>query len=90
MSDRDFEIEHRWKEEVLYWEGRRGVSFAAGWGVTPPVVYVPTAEAWDASTPDWLHGRRDEVVARLVERSGHRVEDDTVPPDRQRVPVVSR
>lgn len=64
-STDDFEIEFRWKEEVIYWEGDRGVFFAGGWGVDPPVTHVPDADAWDRLVPAWLRGRHADVVARL-------------------------
>jgi hypothetical protein len=70
-----FEIEQRWKEEVIYWEGPRGYFLAAGWGGTPPVLAVPTAALWDQVVPPWLRGRRDEVLARLREHSGHVLEE---------------
>lgn len=72
----EFRIEARWKEEVIYWEGDRGYLFDAGWGVTPGALYVPAAEDWSLVTPEWMHGRRDEIVARLVEHSHHDVIDE--------------
>jgi hypothetical protein len=71
-----FEIEARWKELVIYREGDRGYVFSAGWGVDPPVLYVPNEEAWSRSMPDWLRGRRSEVVARLAATSDHRIRVD--------------
>lgn len=68
-----FAIEAVWKETVWYSEDDRRHAFDAGWGVDPPVLYVPTAEVWDRHTPEWMHGRHDVVVARLVAHSGHRV-----------------
>ena len=68
-----FRIETEWKELVQYWEGDHGYIFDAGWGVDPGDLYVPAAEDWDAATPDWMNGRRDEIVARLIERSRHTV-----------------
>ncbi len=70
-----YEIELRWKEEVVYWEGDRGFSMDAGWGVEPPVVYVPSTALWDRVVPPWLLGRRAEVVDKLVQRSKHVVRD---------------
>lgn len=29
----DFEIEFRWKEEVIYWEGKRGCFFPGAWAL---------------------------------------------------------
>jgi len=72
----DFEIEFRWKEEVIYWEGRRGVVLLGGWGVDPPVTYVPDLATWDRVVPDWLRGRHDDVVQRLRDEPGHVVEEE--------------
>jgi hypothetical protein len=72
----EFRIEPRWKEEVIYWEGGLGYLFDAGWGVDPPVLYVPSAEMWNEVVPDWMQGRRDTIVDRLVANSGHVVEED--------------
>lgn len=72
----DHEVEFRWKEEVVYWEGRRGYVFPGGWGVTPPVTYVPTDDAWDRVMPEWLKGRRNEVVRRLEVEPGHTLRVD--------------
>ena len=66
-----FRIDMRWKEEVVYWEDGQGFLLDAGWGVDPPVLYVPAAARWDVAVPSWLRGRRDEVLARLREHSGH-------------------
>jgi len=71
-----YEVEFRWKEEVVYWEGRRGYIFPGGWGVNPPVTYVPTDDAWDRVMPEWLRGRRNEVVRRLENEAGHMLRAD--------------
>ena len=47
----DFEIEFRWKEEIIYWEGMRGCVFPGGWGVDPPVTVVRDAGTWDRAVP---------------------------------------
>ena len=70
-DEASFEIETRWKEEVYYWEGAAGFCFHAGWGVTPPVLLVPSLEHWDSAVPGWLRGRRDEVIRRLEAHSEH-------------------
>lgn len=71
-----FSIEHRWKEETVYWEGQRGYLFDGGWGVDPPVLYVPGPEIWPDVVPEWMVGRREEIVGRLIAMSGHQVVDD--------------
>ncbi|WP_157001051.1 hypothetical protein [Agromyces laixinhei] len=70
-EDMTFEVEGRWKEEVIYWEGSRGFVFDAGWGVQPLVLYVPSEAEWDSVTAEWMVGRRALIVSRLAERSGH-------------------
>jgi hypothetical protein len=37
--------------------------------VQPGELYVPAAENGVAETPSWMHGRRDEIVDRLVSYS---------------------
>jgi hypothetical protein len=88
---RDYEIEFRWKEEVIYWEGTRGCFFPGGWGVNPPVTIVPDADTWDRAVPAFLRERHDEVVARLRADPRHVVKEEhddskTIP----RYPEVSR
>ena len=78
-----FEVEFRWKEMVIYWEGTRGVVFNSGWGVEPAVTIVPDSSTWDRVVPDWLAGRRNEVIARLGQHKGHVVveeRDDSLTP----------
>ena len=76
MTADSYEIEFRWKEEVIYWEGSRGAVFLGGWGVDPPVTVVPDATTWDRAVPMWLKGRRDEVVGRLQADRRHVVRDE--------------
>jgi len=71
-----FTIEVRWPEMVTYWEGDEGFMFFGAWGVTPHVLVVPSAAVWDRVMPEWLHGRREVVLERLVERTGHVIDDD--------------
>ena len=66
-----FAVEPRWKEEVVYWEGDLGFVLDAGWGVDPPVLHVPSDSDWAQVAPPWLRGRRDVVLRRLREHSGH-------------------
>lgn len=67
----EFRFEWRWKEELHYCEGERSQVFHCGWGVSPPVVFLPSEHTWDAKLPAWLHGRRAEVVGRIEQHSGH-------------------
>lgn len=72
----DFDVEFRWKEQVVYWEGDRGCVFEGGWGVDPVVTVVPDASTWDLVVPDWLRGRRDEVCGRLRAQTGHVLQEE--------------
>ena len=76
VSSDGSEVEFRWKEVVVYWEGERGFTFDDGWGVDPLVTYVPDEATWDRVVPVWLKGRRTEVIERLKAEEGHVVKDD--------------
>jgi len=71
-----FRVEPRWKEGVGYWEGEHGYLFDAGWGVEPPVLYVPSASMWDDVVPAWMQGRRGAIVSGLEAKSGHVLAED--------------
>ena len=72
----DYEVEFVWKEVVTYWEGDHAFSFDAPWGVDPGV-YSPSVAIWAEVMPDWLRKRRDEVVGRLRDHSGHDPTEDS-------------
>ncbi|WP_203707376.1 hypothetical protein [Asanoa iriomotensis] len=39
----------------------------------PDLLYLPTADRWDREMPAWSQGRRDEIVAIILDRvSGRR------------------
>jgi hypothetical protein len=76
-DDTPYRIEFRWKEQVIYWENGQGFVFEGGWGVSPPVTYVPDKATWDGAVPDWMRGRRDEIVERLIAYPNHVVEETT-------------
>jgi RimJ/RimL family protein N-acetyltransferase len=71
-----YEIDFRWKEQVVYWEGAHGLVFPGGWGVDPVVTVVPDASTWDRAVPEWLRGRHTEVVARLRADARHVVREE--------------
>jgi hypothetical protein len=71
-----FRIEYIWKEQVAYWEGPRGFLFEAAWGVDPGVLIVPSPDIWAEVMPAWLRDRRDIVITRLKEHSGHIIKED--------------
>jgi hypothetical protein len=71
-----YSVEGRWKERLVYCEDGREFDFDCAWGVDPYVVYVPTADLWDRVTPEWMHGRRNEILTRLREEGTHQTEDN--------------
>ena len=68
-----------WKETTIVKdeEGRTFV-FDGGWGVSPPVAYVPIEEDWSRCVPDWLAHRRDEVI-KAIQETGQIVKDGRYP-----------
>jgi hypothetical protein len=70
-----YKIESRWKEQLAYREGDHEFVFDCGWGVKPPVAYLPSPAIWERVTPMWMRGRRAEVVRRLECDGGHRLVD---------------
>lgn len=66
-----------WKEIVVISdeEGRTYI-VNCGWGVEPPVAYIPAAAIWRAKVPDWLRDRRDEVIA-VLRSLHHDVDEET-------------
>jgi len=68
-----------WKEEFhIHDENDRTFCFSCGWGVEPPVAYIPSEADWQRCTPVWLHDRRDEVV-EVMKRHQHVVEEWAYP-----------
>ncbi|WP_238439575.1 hypothetical protein [Microbacterium sp. JZ31] len=74
MSESDWSVEPRWKEEIVYREGGRRFVFEGGWGMTPMKLYVPHADDWDRVLPAWMRGRRAEILDRLATAAGHVLE----------------
>ena len=68
-----------WKEILTVTdEDDRSFVFYCGWGVEPPVAYIPAGNDWRRCMPPWLHDRRDEVIA-LLGSMGHVVHDGPYP-----------
>ena len=68
-----------WKEILTVTdENGHAFVFSCGWGVEPPVAYVPAEADWARCMPPWLHARRDEVTA-LMKSMGHVVHEDQYP-----------
>ena len=72
--------ETRWKEELIVTdEAGRSFCFDCGWGVDPPVAYLPEPKDWRRCVPGWLHDRRDEVIS--VMKAQHHVVHEGPYPD---------
>jgi hypothetical protein len=67
---RGYRIRLLGRELFEYREGAAAYVFVAGWAVDPPVLGVPSPEAWDQVMPAEFHGRREEIIERL-RRSWH-------------------
>jgi len=68
-----------WKEIInVSDEDGRVFTVTCGWGVTPPVAYLPAEADWRRTMPPWLHGRRAEVIT-LIESMGHVVDEWAYP-----------
>jgi hypothetical protein len=68
-----------WKEIITVTdEDGQSFTFSCGWGVEPPVAYIPAEADWRRSMPPWLHERRGEVIT-LLESMRHVVDDGTYP-----------
>ncbi len=62
-----------WKEVLIVTdEASRSFTFSCGWGVEPPVAYLPGESEWRRCVPPWLGERRGEVIA-VMTQMGHKV-----------------
>jgi hypothetical protein len=86
---RAFRVETHGREAIAYWEGDRAFLFDAAWGAKPRTLFVPAAELWDDVVPEWLRGRREEIVRRLAAETGHRIEPTDEPLRQELRPVTS-
>ena len=62
---REYRIRLLGREMIEYREGEVAFVFIAGWGVKPPVLYVPRPDAWERVMPAKFRGRREQIVERL-------------------------
>ncbi len=61
----------QWKEELIVTdEDGESFCFGCGWGVEPPVAYLPAAADWRRCVPAFLGDRRDEVIG-VMESLNH-------------------
>jgi hypothetical protein len=84
--DADYSFKEKWKEELIYTEPGGTYSFNCGWGdfTRPFSVGVPTAEYWDRAMPDFMRGRRDEILGRLRGWAGNNYNFDEYEPEHLR------
>ena len=65
----------QWKEELIVIDEQgNSFCFGCGWGVEPPVAYIPAEKDWTRCVPDWLHARRDEVI-EVMKQQDHVVHE---------------
>jgi ribose 5-phosphate isomerase B len=59
---------------ILYSEGKKQVELKVEPGLKgPTLIHIPSPENWNKSMPAWMHGRRDQVVDRIVRRCKHMI-----------------
>jgi len=57
---------------IKYMEGKKSIEFQVDPGLkTSSIMYIPSPERWDADYPEWARNRRDEILARIKEKTGH-------------------
>lgn len=74
-----WQVEVCWEEELWYREGNQSFCFDCDWKVEPYQAFVPGEATWDKVLPEWLRGRRSEVLDRLRQANdhhGHQLVDD--------------
>jgi hypothetical protein len=57
---------------IKYIEGEKSIEFQVDPGLkTSSVMHVPSPERWDEDFPEWARNRRDEILFRIQEKTGH-------------------
>lgn len=57
---------------ILYSEGKNTIEITVDPGLKgPTVIHVPSPENWNKDTPEWAHGRRDEILNRIKTKCMH-------------------
>jgi hypothetical protein len=81
--DADYTFKEEWKELLVYTDPGGTYTFLCGWGnfERPFSVGVPTAEYWDRGMPEFMRGRRDEILDRLRKWAGNNYNVDEYEPE---------
>ncbi len=57
---------------IKYIEGQKSIEFMVDPGLkSSSVMHVPSPERWDEEFPEWAQNRRDEILFRIKEKTGH-------------------
>ncbi len=57
---------------IKYIEGERSIEFQVDPGLkTSSVMHIPSPERWNEEFPEWAQNRRDEILFRIKEKTGH-------------------
>jgi len=57
---------------IKYMEGRDSIEFQVDPGLkTPTIIHIPSQVRWDSELPEWVRGRRDEIIGRIKEKTAH-------------------
>ena len=57
---------------IKYIEGDKFVEFNVDPGLkSPTVIHVPSPERWEQEMPEWVRGRRDEILGKVKPKCAH-------------------
>ena len=57
---------------IKYIEGEKSIEFQVDPQLkSSSVMHIPSPERWDEEFPEWAQNRRDEILFRIKEKTGH-------------------
>ena len=57
---------------IKYIENEKSIEFKVDPGLkTSSIMHIPSPEKWDEDLPEWAQNRRDEILDRVKEKTGH-------------------
>lgn len=57
---------------ILYSEGKNNIELKVEPGLKgPTLIHIPSPESWNKNMPEWMHGRRDQIIDRIASRCKH-------------------